>query len=110
MGSEPQSGWVRVASTDAVPQGDIVAVTVAGIEIALYRVGEEFFATQNICSHGHARLCEGFLEGFNIECPLHQGQFDIRSGEPRREPACEPIRAYATKVVAGQLHVQLGGD
>lgn len=109
MSDETQSGWVHAVSADAVPQGDVIAVTVAGVEIALYRVGDEFFATQNICTHGYARLCEGFLEGFNIECPLHQGQFDIRSGEPRREPACEPIRAYATKVVAGQLHVRLDG-
>jgi naphthalene 1,2-dioxygenase ferredoxin component len=48
-------------------------------EIALYRANGEVFATDGICTHGNARLCDGFLDGYEIECLLHQGKFDVRT-------------------------------
>ena len=65
------------------------------------------FATDNVCTHGAGRLCEGFLEGHEIECPLHQGCFDVRSGQPTCEPATQPIRVYATKIDSGRVWVEV---
>ncbi len=62
-----------------------------GREIALYSVGGELFAADNQCSHGNARLCEGFLLDHRIECPLHQGRFDVRNGAPTCEPAAAAL-------------------
>ena len=80
------TGSTRPPTSD-VPQDDVIGVVVAGRDIALYGVDGEVFATDNICTHGHARLCEGFLEGHEIECPLHQGRFDVRTGMPTCAPA-----------------------
>ena len=74
--------WIDAAAHSDVPQDDVIGVAVGGREIALYSVDGDVFATDNICTHGHARLCEGFLEGHEIECPLHQGKFDVRTGQP----------------------------
>ena len=76
--------------------------------IALYGVEGEVYATDNVCTHGHARLCDGFLEGHEIECPLHQGRFDVRSGLPTCEPAAQPIRVYATRIDNGRVWIELG--
>ena len=57
-------------------------------EIALYGVDGEVYATDNLCTHGNARLCDGFLMGHEIECPLHQGRFDVRDGRA----LCSPLR------------------
>jgi naphthalene 1,2-dioxygenase system ferredoxin subunit len=48
-------------------------------------------------------LCEGFLEGHEIECPLHQGRFDVRNGAPMCAPVTEAIRSYPVKIEAGRV-------
>lgn len=90
--------WIDAAPLDAVPEDDVVGIVVAGREIALYRAEGAVFATDNICTHGHARLSDGFLEGREIECPLHQGKFDICSGRALCAPLTEDIRIYPVKV------------
>ena len=101
------SNWIDAAAESDVPQEDVTAVIVDGREIALYGVEGEVFATDNICTHGHARLCEGFLEGHEIECPLHQGRFDVRSGVPTCAPPAEAIRSYPVKIEGGRVWLAL---
>jgi naphthalene 1,2-dioxygenase system ferredoxin subunit len=100
--------WIDAVAADAVPEEDVTAVMVAGKEIALYGVDGEVYATDNICTHGHARLCDGFLEGAEIECPLHQGKFDVRSGKAMCAPLTEDIRTYPVKIENGRVFVDLG--
>ena len=99
--------WIDTVSLDALSQDDVIGVLVAGRDIALYRVEGEVFATDNICSHGQARLCDGFLLGHEIECPFHQGRFDVRSGKPTCEPATQGIRSYPVKIDAGRVCLAL---
>ncbi|ODS69085.1 MAG: naphthalene 1,2-dioxygenase [Bordetella sp. SCN 67-23] len=99
--------WTDVAATDDVPEDDVIGVQAAGKDLALYSVEGEFYATDNICTHGHARLCDGFLEGAEIECPLHQGRFDVRNGKAMCAPLTEDIKAYPLKVEGGRIWLQL---
>lgn len=99
--------WTDAAAVDEVPTADVVGMMVGGRDVALYSVDGEIFATDNICTHGHARLCEGFLEGHEIECPLHQGKFDVRSGQPTCAPVTEAIRAYPVKIEGGRVFLSL---
>ena len=101
------SNWIETTDIASIPEGDVIAVAVGGAEVALYQVNGEIFATDNICSHGHARLCEGFLDGYEIECPLHQGKFDVRSGQPTCAPVSEPIKTYPLKIEGGKVWVDL---
>ena len=95
--------WLPVAARADVPEGDVIAVTVGDHDIALYGVEGGVYATANICTHGHARLCEGFLEGNEIECPLHQGRFDVTTGKAVLEPVTEDIRTFPVKIEDGQV-------
>lgn len=90
--------WIDAAALDDVPEGDVVGITVAGKEIALYEVEGEVYATDNLCTHGQARMSDGFLEGREIECPLHQGKFDVCSGKALCAPLTEDIRTYPVKI------------
>ena len=85
----------------------MIGVRVAGRDIALYRVEGEVFATDNICRHGQARRRDGFLPGHEIECPFHQGRFDVRSGKPTCEPATQSIRSDPVKIDAGRVCLAL---
>lgn len=90
--------WVDAAALADVPEGDVIGVQVAGKEIALYEVEGEVFATDNVCTHGHARLSDGFLEGHDIECPLHQGRFDVCTGQALCAPLTENIKTYTVRI------------
>jgi naphthalene 1,2-dioxygenase system ferredoxin subunit len=102
-----QDNWVDALSTDELPSDDVIGVEVAGRDIAIYRVGAEVYATDNICTHGQARLCDGFFDGHEIECPLHQGKFDVRDGRPTCEPAEEPLRSYPVKVEGRRVWLRI---
>ena len=102
------TNWVDALSAADLPTDDVQAIAVAGRDIAIYTVGEAVYATDNLCTHGHARLCDGFLDGHEIECPLHQGKFDVRNGAPTCAPVTEAIRSYPVKIEAGRVFLSLG--
>ena len=99
--------WVDAAAVDALPDDDVIGVDLDGKSLALYKVEGAVFATDNICTHGHARLCDGFLEGHEIECPLHQGKFDIRDGRALCAPLSEDIKTYPVKIKGNRVFVAL---
>ena len=100
--------WVDALSIDELPTDDVIGLVLAGRDIAIYTVGADVYATDNTCTHGQARLCDGFLDGHEIECPLHQGKFDVRDGKPLCEPASEGLRSYPVKVDGRRVFLQLG--
>ena len=99
--------WVMAASLDAVPDGDVIGVEANGRDIALYGVDGEVYATDNTCTHAHARMCDGFLEGHEIECPLHQGRFDVRTGKALCAPLTENIRIYPVRIEDGKVYLAI---
>ena len=101
------ANWVDAMSTDELPRDDVWPVTVAGRDLAVYTVGEAVYASDNLCTHGNARLCDGFLEGHEIECPLHQGRFDIRDGRPVCAPATDAVRVYPVRVEQGRVLIDI---
>src|SRR5256885_8054100 len=101
------SDWINALAADELPTDDVLGVIVDGRDVAIYTVGDEVYATDNICTHGQARLCDGFLDGHEIECPLHQGKFDVRTGQPSCAPVTEAIRSYPVKVEAGRVFLAL---
>jgi len=101
------TAWIDVAGKDDVPEDDVVGIDINEKSIALYQVEGEIYATDNICTHGNARLCDGFLEGHEIECPLHQGKFDVRNGKAMCVPLTEDIRIYPVKIENGRVLVEI---
>jgi nitrite reductase/ring-hydroxylating ferredoxin subunit len=102
------AGWVRVASVKDVAEGEVIGVKAQGKDIALYHLeGGEFRATDNLCTHEFARLSDGWLEENEIECPLHAGKFDVRTGEALCAPVESPLRVYRVQVSGEDVLVEL---
>ncbi|AUW93495.1 MAG: non-heme iron oxygenase ferredoxin subunit [Sulfobacillus thermosulfidooxidans] len=101
--------WVRVASVNDIVAGEPFLVPMEDDDIALYQVNGEYFATDDLCSHAEASLCEGDLVGYIIHCPRHGGQFDVRTGEAKHFPAYAPIRTYPVKVEGSDLFIDIEG-
>jgi len=99
--------WVKAADRGALAEGDVLGVIVAGHEIALYDIEGQLFATDDICTHAYAKLSDGFDNG-EIECPLHAGRFDARTGKATAPPCVDDIKTYPVRVEGGEIQVKLG--
>ncbi len=100
--------WHDVCEAQGVPDGDVVPGFAGGCDIALYRIGNEVFASDAMCTHGQAPLCGGFIEADgSIECPLHQGRFDIRTGRALCPPAERDLIVHEVRVQGGRVWVRL---
>ncbi|MDZ4737723.1 MAG: non-heme iron oxygenase ferredoxin subunit [Rhodospirillaceae bacterium] len=98
--------WTKVATTADLAPEEVIEVIVGDQSIALYNVEGAFYATHNICTHGYAKLHRGYLEDCRIECPLHQGVFDVRTGEPLEGPVNEKLRVFNVKVDGDDILVE----
>lgn len=103
------AGFVKLATTNDIPSGEARAFEQSGRRIAVYRIGDTFYATTDVCTHAYAELSEGFLdtEECTIECPLHGSHFDLRSGAALSLPAYEPIETYPVRVDGSDVLVEL---
>ena len=75
--------------------------------LAVYNIGGTFYATDNECTHGAASLADGILEDDIIECTLHFGAFNVKTGEAVQAPCFMPLRTYKVAVKDGQVLVDL---
>jgi nitrite reductase/ring-hydroxylating ferredoxin subunit len=83
-----------VARADEVAPGEVKHIRIDGREIALFNVAGAFYATADICTHMRARLSDGYVEGDIVECPLHFGKFEIRTGKAVSAPCTVDLRTY----------------
>lgn len=100
--------WHDIGAADAVPEGEARGFEAAGGRVCVVRHQGCFFALADLCNHGHALLSEGYCdigEGV-LECPLHGGLFDFRTGEPKGPPAEKDAQVFDVKVSDGRLLVQ----
>lgn len=84
----------------------MIGLEVAGQHVALYNVGGEILATDNICSHAFALLSDGWLDDGIVECPLHGGRFEVRSGKALGDPVTCDIRTFQTRRTADR-HIEV---
>lgn len=100
-------GWHEVAGAHALGEDQAMGVMVSERPVALVRSGGAWYALHNVCTHQFALLSEGYVEDGCIECPLHQGRFDLASGAPKAPPVTEPVRVYPVKSENGKVYVDL---
>ncbi|MFI6353590.1 non-heme iron oxygenase ferredoxin subunit [Streptomyces sp. NPDC050743] len=93
---------IPLCRTAEIPESGRLPVTVEGLpELLVCRVGDAIHVVSNLCSHGASALSDGRMLGCEIECELHQGRFDVTTGQATRRPAKKPIATYAVVVEDG---------
>ncbi|WP_458315923.1 bifunctional 3-phenylpropionate/cinnamic acid dioxygenase ferredoxin subunit [Mycolicibacterium brisbanense] len=70
----------------------------------------QVFAIDDTCSHQDASLADGWLEGCEVECPLHASRFNLRTGAVDAPPAKFPVRTHAVAIEDGVIFVELSTD
>jgi nitrite reductase/ring-hydroxylating ferredoxin subunit len=99
--------FVPVMTLTEIPQGSMHTRILEGREIVICHTREGVFALDNICTHAHARMCEGRLRATRLVCPLHGASFDIRDGRVLGPPAVVPLPTHKVRVVDGTIEVSL---
>ena len=100
-------GWVRAASRGDLADGEVLGIVLAGREIALYDVDGTLYATDDVCTHAYARLSDGWLDKGEIECPLHAGRFDVKTGKALCPPVTDAIKTYPLRLVDDEIQIKL---
>lgn len=100
------SEWTVVGQRDQVDADNPIGVTVGAERIGVYDVDGELHAVQDICPHAHAVLTQGFAEGCEIECPLHNAVFDVTTGKHLRGEPCGDLKIFPVRLVGQEIQVQ----
>ena len=103
------SNWIEAGRADDIDPDEPLGVELEGRDIALFRIADEVFAPANLCTHAFARLSDGFFENGEIECPLHQGRFDVRTGKALCDPVETDVDTYPVKIEDGVVYVAIDG-
>ncbi len=107
-GREAVDGWIEVCDRDVLELGDVVRFDHGTRTYAVYRTEDDtFHATDGICTHGNTHLADGLVKGKLIECPKHNGRFNLTDGSPARQPVCVALRSYPAKVEQGKIFMNL---
>jgi NAD(P)H-dependent nitrite reductase small subunit len=101
--------WVIVAEKSALATDSAIGVTVGKLDIAIYNLDGELYATDNICPHAYGYLNHGYIEDEQIECPLHGWRFEIKTGKGiGGDDGCD-LKTFPVRVVGEDIQVDIAG-
>ena len=87
---------------EEVPQ----KVTIGEVDVALFRVDNNVYALDDLCTHAEASLSEGEVFDCKVECPLHGAEFDLKTGEALTLPATKPVTVFTTEIDGDSLVIK----
>jgi len=100
---------VRLLARDELKPGTARRFDVGEHRIALVRIGDDFYAIGDRCSHADYSLAEGDVweDECEIECPKHGSTFSLTTGEPQTLPATQPVPIYTVSVEGDDVFVDI---
>ena len=99
--------WHNVIELSKLEKNDVTNVQFGTKDLAIYDAKDGIFVSLSRCTHGAANLCDGYFDGTYIECPLHQGLFDVRTGEAKAVPARVKLKMIKSRVRNGAVQIHL---
>lgn len=96
---------VLVAPKEEFKTGSYQTVFAANTNIAVFNLGDEFFAIEDVCTHDGGQLTGGEIEGDEVICPRHGARFCVKDGEALTPPAFEDVETFDTEIEDGNVYV-----
>lgn len=103
----PGPDWQCVGPAAALDLEDVMPFEINGHEYAIYHTIDGFFASDGMCTHEEEPLADGIVIDNVIECPLHQGRFDVRSGKALSAPVCVDLQTFPVQIHEGDIYIQI---
>ena len=105
--NQEKSSWIFVCNDSEIEMDDLKRFDHKKNTFCIYKIKDGIYATDGLCTHEEVHLEDGLVMHGEIECPMHQGIFDIKSGKAVSEPACVDLKIYETKVEGGKVYIKL---
>lgn len=102
--------WIRACASVDIDEEDLIRFDHGDKTFCIYNTPKGFYATDGMCTHEEEHLEFGIVIGTVIECPLHQGRFDIPSGEALSAPVCVDLKTYPVKIEDGDVFINVEGN
>ncbi len=99
--------WETVAAVSELPDGGRISVLCDDVSVLVVRIGEQYFAIEDTCTHDGEPMTDGPIAEHAIECPRHGARFDLRTGRPVCMPATEPVRLFDVRLSGDDLQVRI---
>jgi MocE subfamily Rieske [2Fe-2S] domain protein len=101
-------GWIEVCAAAELGRAEVIRFDHGHKTYALFRdEDDELYATDGVCTHGNTHLVDGLVKGKLIECPKHNGRFNLTDGSPARPPVCRGLATYPLEERNGRLHINI---
>jgi 3-phenylpropionate/trans-cinnamate dioxygenase ferredoxin subunit len=97
--------YFEIAPASEIPNGERLFVEIGEAAVVIFNIAGKYFAIGDVCTHDDGPLGDGDLEGFNVVCPRHGAEFDVRSGEAVGMPAVVDIPAYPVQIREGTIYI-----
>ena len=101
---------IRVMEGKTLNPGQMVRISVELQAVLLANVEGTLFAIEDKCSHEDASLYNGALKGDCVECPLHGSRFDLKTGQPKEEPATEPVKTFPVERQGDEIYILINAS
>jgi 3-phenylpropionate/trans-cinnamate dioxygenase ferredoxin component len=100
--------WVEACAAHDIEAEDVIRFDHGDRTFAIYRTDQgNYYASDGYCTHQKIHLSDGLVMGSLIECPKHNGRFDIPTGTAKRAPACVDLKTYPVKVENNKVYIQM---
>lgn len=99
--------FVKVATKSEIADQSAKLFEIGDKTITLFNLGGRFYALDDTCPHNGGPLCEGSIEGDEVECPWHGSRFNIRTGAVTAPPAVEGVATYSVRVTGNDIEIEV---
>ena len=99
--------WIRACATDDIDEEDVLGFDHGDRTFCIYNTPDGFFASDGMCTHEDEHLENGIVIDCVIECPLHQGRFDVRTGKALSAPVCVDLKTWPVKLEDGDVFIKI---
>lgn len=98
----------KIGKASDFEPGSATKVVVNGTNVAVVRIGDDFYAINDTCSHGNVSLSEGVVvtETKELECVKHGSAFNLETGCPNTLPATQPVAVYSVTVQGDEVFIE----
>ena len=99
--------WITVGTRDQVEPDQPLGASAGETKVGVYEVDGNLHVIEDVCPHAAASLTQGFVDGCEVECPLHNAVFDVTSGKHLRGEPCGDVKTFAVRLAGQEIQVQV---
>ena len=105
--ADTNENWIYVCEADSIEVEDLKRFDHEKDTYCIYRLEDGYYATDGNCTHEEFHLEDGLVTEDEIECPMHQGIFNIKTGKVIQDPPCDDLKTYPIKIESDKIYIDI---